>query len=109
MPVHLIYREESVRAELIGEIDDYTARQMREAIDPAISRLHPKKLILDFSAVPFMDSSGIAVIIRARKRMWETGGKIWLIRPGAQPLRVLETSGLERFIQIKCTESGGVR
>ncbi len=99
MPVHLIYREESVRAELIGEIDDYTARQMREAIDPAISRLHPKKLILDFSAVPFMDSSGIGLIIGRYKlmRLWE--GEVTLSGMSRRIEMIVKLSGAEKIVR----------
>ncbi len=97
MPVHLIYREESVRAELIGEIDDFTARQMREAIDPALSRLHPKKLILDFSAVPFMDSSGIGLIIGRYKlmRLWE--GEVTLSGMSRRIEMIVKLSGAEKI------------
>ena len=99
MPVHLIYREESVRAELIGEIDDYTARQMREAIDPAISRLHPKKLILDFSAVPFMDSSGIGLIIGRYKLMLLWEGEVTLSGMSRRIEMIVKLSGAEKIVR----------
>lgn len=109
MNVQTEYAQGVLALRLCGELDHHSAKAVMHAIEQAMDRYLPRRCELDLSGLTFMDSSGIAVIIRARKRMWETGGKIWLIRPGAQPLRVLETSGLERFIQIKCTESGGVR
>ena len=50
-----------------------------------------------------MDSSGVAVILRLYKRMQDTGGRIWLENPGAQPLRVLDVSGIERLVKITMT------
>ncbi len=55
-------RDELV-ALLVGEIDHHTAKGHREKIDTEIFLRKPKRLILDFSSVTFMDSSGIGLII----------------------------------------------
>ena len=97
MPVHLIYREESITAQLIGEIDDHTAREMREAIDPALARLHPRKLVLDFSAVPFMDSSGIGLIIGRYKQMRLWQGEVTLSGMSRRIEMIVKLSGAEKI------------
>ncbi len=50
-------------ARLTGEIDHHSAKTEREEIDAMLFRRKPKRLLLDFSDVRFMDSSGIALII----------------------------------------------
>lgn len=50
-------------AHLDGEIDHHLAKEQREAIDSMLFRKKPELLVLDFSLVRFMDSSGIALII----------------------------------------------
>ena len=50
-------------AVLGGEIDHHLAKEQREAIDAMLFRKKPELLVLDFSAVKFMDSSGIGLII----------------------------------------------
>ena len=50
-------------AALSGEIDHHLAKEQREAIDSMLFRRKPEILVLDFSAVKFMDSSGIGLII----------------------------------------------
>lgn len=50
-------------ASLCGEIDHHLAKEQREAIDAMLFRKKPEVLVLDFSAVKFMDSSGIGLII----------------------------------------------
>ena len=65
--------------------------------------------ILDFSGVSFMDSSGIAVVLRVKKRMEETDGDVFLLDPAPQCARVLRTSGIERFVAIKFTEGKAAR
>ena len=50
-------------ARLFGEIDHHLAVGLREGIDGMLYRKKPKRLILDYSGVGFMDSSGIGLII----------------------------------------------
>ena len=52
-----------VRVAISCEIDHHSAKAIREAVDEAIERHRPSLLVLDFSAVRFMDSSGIGLII----------------------------------------------
>ena len=49
--------------ELIGEIDHHTAKPIRQRIDEEILVGKPESVVLDYSAVTFMDSSGIGLIL----------------------------------------------
>ena len=69
MSVQLSYKEGVLTARLSGEIDHHSAREMREAIDDTAQKVKPACLRLDFSQVPFMDSSGIGVIIGRTKKL----------------------------------------
>lgn len=48
---------------LEGEIDHHNASPLRTKIDSAIIKQEPKELILDFSGVSFMDSSGVGLVM----------------------------------------------
>ena len=50
-------------ARISCEIDHHTARVIREKIDKKLFEMRPKTLVLDFSGVRFMDSSGVGLII----------------------------------------------
>ena len=67
---------EFLTAALTGEIDHHTAALLRSKIDEQIDRRLPQKLILDFSGVGFMDSSGIGLILGRSKRMQAAGGPV---------------------------------
>ena len=54
---------------LRGELDHHGAKDTMQRMELALDAALPKKLILDLSGVSFMDSSGIAVVMRAQKRM----------------------------------------
>ena len=89
-----------LRVMLQGEIDHHSAGQLREQIDCRLEELLPKRLILDFTGVTFMDSSGIAVALRGWQRMRELGGAVTLYHVAQQPRKVFEASGVGRMVTI---------
>ena len=60
----------------------------------------PRDCVLDMTHVKFMDSSGIAVILRVHKRMRELGGRLWVENVPSQPMRVMDAAGIDRLISI---------
>lgn len=80
-----------------GEIDHHNAGLLRESIDSSAERKLPKKLILDFSKVGFMDSSGIGLIMGRYRLIKELGGELEVIGASPQIKRVIKLAGLERL------------
>lgn len=97
MSVKLILREGTLTAMLFGEIDDHTAREIRETIDSAMEKVKPKRLRLDFSGVSFMDSSGIGLIIGRYKIMKMWGGCVILCAMPAHIERLIRLSGADKL------------
>ncbi len=87
--------------QLRGELDHHAAKKLVREIDLVVEREVPQQLVLDFSAVSFMDSSGIAVVMRAQRRMQELGGSAAVVEVSPQARRVLHTAGIDRWIRIK--------
>ena len=56
-------KEGRLTARLLCDIDHHTAKSMRESIDKRMFEVRPNLLIIDFSDVVFMDSSGLGLII----------------------------------------------
>jgi len=80
----------AVEIEVDGEVDLAVADQLREAIDDA----GPGTTLIDLTRCTFIDSTGIAVILRAHRLREEDGGRIVAHSPSAQVLRVLSVTGL---------------
>jgi stage II sporulation protein AA (anti-sigma F factor antagonist) len=57
-------------------------------------------VVLDFSGVSFMDSSGIAVVLRTCRRMQEVGGKLRAVNVPEQAAKVLRAAGVERMVPL---------
>ena len=86
---------------LTGEIDHHCAKGYISAITAKIEAYNPQICVLDFNDVSFIDSSGIAVAINAMRAVGKIGGRLIIEGLGAQPLRVLRASGIDKLIEIK--------
>ena len=86
---------------LSGDIDHHRVKGLLQELDREIDEVLPRSLIVDFSAVPFMDSSGVAVLLRLWRRMEALGGEISVTGLAEQPSRVFQAAGLSRLIPLK--------
>ena len=100
MTVRSSYSGNVLTLSLFGELDHHGARTAVGSIEDKINVLLPRDLILDFSGLTFMDSSGIAVILKTYKRMNEIGGRMWVENVPKQPMKVLDASGIDRIVRI---------
>lgn len=85
---------------LAGELDHHEARGAIRNIDELLDEYLPRDCVLDMSGLSFMDSSGIALIIRMSRRMKNLGGRAWIENPAKQPLRVIDASGIDRLVPV---------
>ncbi len=85
---------------LTGELDHHAAKGLMDSIDRCMEQNLPLKTLLDLGGLTFMDSSGIAVVLRAKRRMEALGGSLVVVNIPKQAARVLETAGLSRFVDL---------
>lgn len=100
MPVRLQILDDQITAYLSGEIDHHTGAPMREEIDETAQRVQPKLLILDFSGVTFMDSSGIGLVMGRYRLMQELGGELQIARIPRPLRRVMQVAGLSKLTNL---------
>ncbi|MBR1566186.1 MAG: anti-sigma factor antagonist [Oscillospiraceae bacterium] len=85
---------------LSGELDHHEARRAMLRIDELLDEYLPRDCALNLSGLRFMDSSGIAVIIRVSRRMQILGGRAWIEDPARQPQWVIDAAGIDRLVPI---------
>ena len=90
---------------LSGEIDHHSARQTMEAITSKIDVYLPRRCVLDFGGVSFMDSSGIAIVIHTLRAMEELEGELCLSNIPPQPMKVLRAAGIEKLVRLGAERS----
>ena len=82
-----------------GEVDVYTAPQLRERLYAVVGD-GATRVVLDLSAMTFIDSTGLGVVVGALKRLRESGGDLVLRSPSRSTRKVLEITGLTRIVEI---------
>ncbi len=94
-------QDKQLTVALTGEIDHHCAKEYIQRIAAKIEAYTPEVCVLDFKEVTFMDSSGIAVVINAFRRMAQIEGKLRLTHIGPQPMKVFRTSGVDRIVALE--------
>ncbi len=85
---------------LAGELDHHEAKGLMRELEDRLEMSLPRDCVLDLTELRFMDSSGIAMILRLYKRMNDMGGRLFVQHVQSQPMRVLDASGIDRIIEI---------
>ena len=86
---------------LTGELDHHAAKGLMDSIDRCMEQNLPTKTLLDLGGLTFMDSSGIAVLLQAKRQMDHTGGQLRVTAIPTQARRVLDAAGVGRLITLE--------
>ena len=83
----------------VGEIDVYTA----PTLDAELSRLTGDgrtDLVVDLSRVDFLDSTGLAVLVKTLKRVREGDGRLAVVVTSDRVAKVFRITGLDGLIPL---------
>ena len=94
-------QEHRLTVKLSGDLDHHAAKATVAELELALERRVPTQLVLDFADVTFMDSSGIAVVLRAQRRMTALGGCTVLQSVPKQAQKVFDAAGITRYVTIE--------
>lgn len=100
MDIRTNVEERTLTVTLQGELDHHGARGLMDRISSLVERELPSKMVLDLEGLTFMDSSGIAVILRAKRCMEAMSGNLVVVNIPKQAAKVLETAGLGRYVKL---------
>ena len=98
MPVSCMETGQTLTAKIAGEVDHHAAKDLMAQLGREIDAALPQSLELDLGGVSFMDSSGIAVVLRSYKRMKELGGGMTLRQVPRHAAKVLRAAGVDKLI-----------
>jgi anti-sigma B factor antagonist len=82
---------------LEGELDASRAAQVRDLMAMLCSQ---RRLVLDLSDVPFIDSAGLGALISGIRRIHEHGGRVVVSSCRSTVARLLRTVGFDRVAPI---------
>ncbi|AQS71209.1 STAS domain-containing protein [Streptomyces pactum] len=92
-------REEVALLKVEGYLDVDTATEFQHHL---ANQLHHgrRHFLLDLSEVPFMDSSGMNIILRVYQEARELPGSVHIISPTAAVRRVLDLTGVSITVPV---------
>lgn len=93
--------EGCTRLSVSGEVDVSCASELRDAIDTQIAGGLDGELVVDLAEVPYIDSTGIGVLVGAAHRAQEAGGMLVVARPQRNVERVLGLLGVSADLNIR--------
>jgi anti-sigma B factor antagonist len=76
-----------------GELDLSTSTRLNRQLDAVLDR-SPARLRIDLAEVPFMDTTGVAVLLKARRRALEQGCRYSVSSASPALTRLFEITGL---------------
>jgi anti-sigma B factor antagonist len=79
--------------QVAGEVDLATRDELRERLLALVAE-GARHLVVDLSALEFIDSSGLGVLIRVRNVMQEQGGSLTLVANQERILKPFRVTGL---------------
>lgn len=97
LEIHIEERTEYTICRPAGELDAYTVGQFREALSELAAT---KRLLIDLSDVPFMDSAGLGALIGGIRRARESDGEVAVACSRATLTRLLHTTGFDRIVPV---------
>jgi anti-sigma B factor antagonist len=83
-----------------GAIDLHVSPELRASLRAIIDNEKPKRLVVDLSRVPYIDSSGIAVLIGAMQSLEHEGGNFLLAGAQEGVQMILESARLDQYFHL---------
>ncbi|MFN2149099.1 MAG: STAS domain-containing protein [Anaerolineales bacterium] len=87
------YKRVSVMT-VTGRIDSATSSEFEEQLN-SLTESGRVNIVLDLSAVEFISSAGLRVLVTTRKAVKSAGGDLILAKPSSQVVETLEIAGLD--------------
>lgn len=95
--------QDACRIQVAGEVDVSCADELRAAVDEALAGEAPV-IEVDLAQVPYIDSTGIGVLVGAANRAADEGRTIVVANPQRNVARVLDLLGVGDALSVRTDE-----
>ena len=83
-----------------GDVDMHSMRSLREALEPVLKG-GEEAVVVDLADVSFMDSTGLALMLNAARRLTRRSRAFAIACPDGPIRRAFHVSGMEDFFVIR--------
>jgi anti-sigma B factor antagonist len=92
---------------LSGELDLASVGEMASALDEARAGEHPR-VCLDLAELQFIDSTGLATVIRTHLGIVDAGGALAVVCSEGAVRRTVQTTGLLEMLTVKDSRDAAI-
>jgi anti-sigma B factor antagonist len=85
--------------EAMGEIDMASAGMLRQAVTDLLGK-GVSRLVLDMTTVTFIDSTGLGILVGARKKLQHLQGSFSVVCQSPRILRLFNITGLAAALSV---------
>ena len=83
-----------------GELDAYAAPELTACFATVSAA---RDVVVDLSAVPFLDSTVLGIVVRTVREIGERGGAVRLVLPETAARRIFEITMLDQVLPLAAT------
>ncbi|MGN9893008.1 STAS domain-containing protein [Micromonospora sp. L31] len=84
----------------VGDLDIATAAVVQDALDAALDLPDTVELVVDLAEVPFLDSTGVAALLRGAAEAVGRGASLRVVDPQPVVARVLRITGVDSLVGL---------
>lgn len=93
---------------LAGSLDSNTSPQAQQALEEILAS-GTQKIVVDFTALGYISSAGLRVLLGAAKRLKGAGGALRLFGLNESVREVFEISGFSQILGVFATEADALK
>ena len=93
---------------LAGSLDSNTSPQAQQALDGVLAG-GARKVVIDFTALDYISSAGLRVLLGAVKRLGGSGGGLRLFGLNQTVREVFQISGFSTILAVFATEADALK
>lgn len=107
MPIRLENKNNLTVCHIDGEIDINSSPGIKKSFDKLIAKKEPK-VVVNFSKVSYVDSSGLATLVEVLKNMRTYGGRLRLTNLSPKIKSLFEITKLDKLFEILAEEEEAI-
>jgi anti-sigma B factor antagonist len=92
----------------VGSLDSNTSPQAQQALDGILAG-GGRKMVIDFTALDYISSAGLRVLLGTAKRLSGAGGALHLFGLNDTVREVFEISGFSTILAVFATEADALK
>lgn len=108
LTIDIQQNEQQYYVKLAGEIDAYTAPELKNKFMNITEQPNPN-ITVDFTSVSYMDSTGLGVFIALLKSIKRTDGSLKFVGVSDRLKRLFDITGLTDILNLNSEIEGGVK